>query len=102
MRRLVIAAALLLAGVVGAHAVQPATVRTRISSRVVRVQTKAVVAEVRRAPFQLRVLAGKKTLVREQAGGGLFYERAGIVHALGDVREARTVADGVQLDVETD
>jgi len=102
MRRLVIAADLLLAGVVGAYAVQPATVRTRISSRAVRVQTKAVVAEVRRAPFQLRVLAGKKTLVREQAGGGLFYERAGIVHALGDVREARTVADGVQLDVETD
>jgi alpha-glucosidase (family GH31 glycosyl hydrolase) len=102
MRRLVIAAAMLLAGAVGAHAVQPATVKTRISSKSVRVQTPAVVAEVRRAPFQLRVLAGKKTLVREQAGGGLFYERAGIVHGVGDVREARTVADGVQLDVETD
>jgi alpha-glucosidase (family GH31 glycosyl hydrolase) len=102
MRRRVTASILLAAGVVAADAVQPATVKTRISSKVVRVQTKPVVAEVRRAPFQLRVLAGQKTLVQEQSGGGLFYERAGTVHALGDVRDARSIADGVQLDVETD
>ena len=85
-----------------AHAVQPARVETRISSKVVRVQTKAAMAEVRRAPFRLRVLADRKTLVREQSTGGLFYERAGAAHGLGDVRDARAIADGVQLDVETD
>jgi alpha-D-xyloside xylohydrolase len=102
MRRLVTASVLLAAGVVAADAVQPAAVKTRISPKVVRVQTKAAVAEVRRTPFQLRVLAGQKALVREQSSGGLFYERAGTVHALGDVRDARSIADGVQLDVETD
>jgi hypothetical protein len=58
MRRLVTASVLLAAGVVAADAVQPAAVKTRISPKVVRVQTKAAVAEVRRTPFQLRVLAG--------------------------------------------
>src|SRR5262245_34077209 len=102
MRRLVTASILLLAMAGAAHAVQPGRVKTRISSDVVRVQTKAAIAEVRRTPFQLRVLAGRKTLVREQSSGGLFYERSGAVHALGDVRDAHALADGVQLDVETD
>jgi alpha-D-xyloside xylohydrolase len=102
MRRFVTASVLPLAAAVAAHAVQPARVKTRISSGVVRVRTKAAIAEVRRTPFQLRVLAGRRTLVREQSGGGLFYERSGAVHALGDVRDAHAVPDGVQLDVETD
>src|SRR5262249_5275691 len=37
-----------------------------------------------------------------QSSGGLFYERSGTVHALGDVRDARSITDGVQLGVETD
>src|SRR5262249_33152725 len=102
VRRLVTASALLLSTAVAAHAVQPARVKTRISSGVVRVQTKAAIAEVRRTPFQLRVLAGRKTLVRERSSGGLFYERSGPGPALGDVRDAHALADGVQLDVETD
>src|SRR5262245_65553355 len=102
MGRLVTASVLPLAAAVAAHAVQPARVKTSISSDVVRVQTKAAIAEVRRTPFQLRVLAGRKTLAREQSSGGLFYERSGAVHALGDVRDAHALADGVQLDVETD
>ena len=61
-----------------------------------------VVAEVGRTPLRLRLLAGGKTLVREQSDGGLFYERAGTTHGLGAVRDARRVDDGVQLDVETD
>ena len=81
---------------------QPANVKTRITSGLVRVATGAAVAEVRRSPFRLSLLAGRKMLVREQTGGGLFYERAGVVHALGDVRDARPTADGAQLDVETD
>src|SRR5262245_23468479 len=102
MGRLVTASVLPLAAAVAAHAVQPARVKTSISSAVVRVQTKAAIAEVRRTPFQLRVLAGRRTLVREQSSGGLFYERSGAVHALGDVRDAHAIPDGVQLDVETD
>jgi len=102
MSRLATASIVLLAGVVTAQAVQPANVKTRITSGLVRVATGAVVAEVRRSPFRLSLLAGRKVLVREQTGGGLFYERAGVVHALGDVRAARPTADGAQLDVETD
>src|SRR5262249_46598514 len=83
-------------------AVQPAKTHVQISSRIVRLVAGPVVAEVRRTPLRLRLLSGGRTLVREQGGGGLFYERAGTVHGLGAVREARRVADGVELEVETD
>src|SRR5262249_60464156 len=102
VRRLVTASALLLSTAVAAHAVQPARVKTRISSGVVRVQTKAAIAEVRRTPFQLRVLAGRRTLVREQSSGGVFYERSGAVHALGDVRDAHAIPARGQVAVGTD
>src|SRR5262245_3322489 len=85
-----------------AHATLPARAKLRTSQNVVRLATPATVAEVRRAPFQLAVRLGRKLLVREQDGGGLFYERGGAVHGLGAVRDARPVADGVQLSVETD
>jgi alpha-D-xyloside xylohydrolase len=83
-------------------AVQPAKMHVQISPRIVRLVAGPVVAEVRRTPLRLRLLSGRKTLVREQSGGGLFYERAGTVHGLGAVRDARRLADGVELDVETD
>jgi hypothetical protein len=83
-------------------AIQPARTKVRIGRTRVRVATPAVSAEVRRAPFQLRVRLGRKLLVQERAGAGLFYERAGVTHALGDVRDARPTADGAELDVATD
>src|SRR5262245_8387179 len=83
-------------------ATQPARTKVRIGSKLVRVATPAVTAEVRREPLQLRVRLGRKLLVQERDGAGLFYERAGIMHALGDVRDARATTDGVQLEVATD
>jgi alpha-D-xyloside xylohydrolase len=86
-----------------ARAIEPARAKVRTSRDVVHLATPAAVAEVRRVPFQLRVRLGRKLLLREQEGGGLFYERAGVVHGLGTVRAARPVApDGVELDVDTD
>ncbi len=93
--------AILLAAVRPVAAVQPAKAKVEVSRSAVRVRTKAAVAEVRRTPFQLRVRAEDKMLVQEQAGG-LFYERAGAVHGLGDVLEARRLDDGVELGVQTD
>ncbi len=85
-----------------AAGVQPAKTRVQVSPRIVRLVAGPVVAEVRRSPLRLRLLAGGKTLVREPSDGGLFYERNGTAHGLGAVRDARRVGDGVQLDVETD
>ncbi len=100
LRALVCLAALLAPA--GVLAVQPARAKVRVGRGLVRVVTRAVAAEVRRTPFQLRLRLGRKLLVRERDGGGLFYERGGVAHGLGDVRDVRRIADGVALDVETD
>src|SRR5215831_21224042 len=86
----------------GAGAVQPAKTRVQVSARIVRLVAGPIVAEIRRTPLRLRLLARGRTLVREQSDGGLFYERDGTTHGLGAVRDVRRVRDGVQLDVETD
>ena len=93
---------LVLLAPVRAVAVEPARAKVRTGHRMIRVATPAASVEVRRSPCELRVRLGRKLLVRERDGGGLFYERAGILHALADVRDARPIADGVALDVATD
>ena len=80
MRIAVAALACLMLAPRGAGAVQPAKTRVQISARMVRLVAGPIVAEVRRTPLRLRLLAGGKTLVREQSDGGLFYERSGTVH----------------------
>ena len=102
MRIAVAALACLMLAPSGAGAVQPAKTRVQVSARIVRLVAGPIVAEVRRTPLRLRLLARGKTLVREQSDGGLFYERSGTVHELGAVRDARWVDGGVQLDVDTD
>src|SRR6516165_11941934 len=102
MRIALAALACLMLAPCGAGAVQPAKTRVQVSARIVRLVAGPIVAEVRRTPLRLRLLAGRKTLVGEQSDGGLFYERAGTVHGLGAVRDARKLDDGVQLDVDTD
>jgi alpha-D-xyloside xylohydrolase len=103
-RRLLIALALLAAALAPARspAVEAARTKVRSCRGLVRVATMDAAAEVRRAPFQLRVRLGRKLLVREADAGGLFYERSGAVHGLGDVRDVRRIADGAELDVSTD
>jgi alpha-D-xyloside xylohydrolase len=85
-----------------AAAVAPARAKVRVGRRLVRVATRAATAEVRRTPFALRIRLGRRVVVREQKGGGVFYERTGAVHGLGDVHDVRRVADGVELAVATD
>lgn len=69
-----------------------------------RVVSDAALAEIDLRPFRLTVRDRQRgtTLVREHAAGGLFYERGGVVHELGAVRETTALADGVSLEVDTD
>lgn len=71
---------------------------------IVRVSTDAARVEVARGRFHLRVRdrAGRRVVVREDGGGGLFYERAGARHGLGAVTDVALVPGGVRLTVDTD
>src|SRR4030095_10813594 len=84
-----------------ALAVQPPRAKVR-TGKTIRLATPVASVEVKRAPFSLRMRLGRKLLVQERTGGGLFYERAGTVHGLAAVRDARPIAGGVVLDVATD
>jgi alpha-D-xyloside xylohydrolase len=103
-RRLLLVLALLASVLapVCAPAVESPRAKLRTGNETIRLATPAASVEVRRAPFALRMRLGRKLLVRERDGGGLFYERAGTVHGLADVRDAQEIGGGVVLDVATD
>jgi alpha-D-xyloside xylohydrolase len=71
---------------------------------VVRLTTDAAQVEVARRRFRLRVRdrGARRVVVREDAAGGLFYERAGVRHGLGAVTGVTLVPGGVRLTVDTD
>ncbi|MCW5891403.1 MAG: hypothetical protein KIT14_12750 [bacterium] len=107
MRDVWTAAACLVAALVlpeAVRAVEPARVTVEPNGRVVRLTTDAVRAEVARDRFRLRVRdrAGRRVVVREDAGGGLFYERAAGRYELGAVTDVALVPGGVRLTVATD
>lgn len=70
----------------------------------VRIVSDAAQAEVGFRPFRLTIRDRQRgtTLVREHAAGGLFWERGGVTHGLGAVRQATALADGAALLVDTD
>src|SRR5262245_61957770 len=77
--------------------------RTKVrTGKTIRLATPAASVEVTRAPFALRMRLGRKLLVRERDGGGLFFERAGAVHGLADVVATHPTVNGIELDVATD
>jgi alpha-D-xyloside xylohydrolase len=77
--------------------VRPGQGMARVESSVARVEI-----DLRPLRIGVRELQRGATLVREHGHGGLFYERAGVVHELGAVRRTTALADGVALDVDTD
>ncbi len=87
-----------------AAAVEPADVTVTRVGGSVRVETGAASARIRLGRFalQLRERATHRLLVAERRAGGLFYERGGVAHALQAVTTVTTLADGVQLTVDTD
>jgi alpha-glucosidase (family GH31 glycosyl hydrolase) len=94
-----VVAAVLMAPPVASSAV--ARVRARVGR--VTLATTAAVADVRLAPFRVRLADRRgRTLVAEPSGGGAFWERAGRVHELGRGRVAARIPDGVELRVATD
>ncbi|HWP67366.1 MAG TPA: TIM-barrel domain-containing protein [Candidatus Limnocylindria bacterium] len=96
-------AAALLAGPAAATAVAPVvTVTTRGPKIVVRSEAAEAVVRRKHVRLVVRDRSTRKRLLRERAQGGLFYERAGVVHELGRVTAAEVVPGGVALVVETD
>src|SRR4029453_5827897 len=84
-----------------ALAVQPPRAKAR-TGETIRLATPVASVEVKRTPFSLRMRLGRKLLVQERTGGGLFCESAGPVPGLAAVRDTRPIAGGVVLDVATD
>jgi alpha-D-xyloside xylohydrolase len=103
-RSLAPAVALVALGAGFAGAVEPPDVTVRRAGGSVRVETGAASVRVGlgRHRLQLRERGTGRLLTAEQRGGGLFYERAGVAHALGAVTEVTMLADGVRLAVDTD
>jgi alpha-glucosidase (family GH31 glycosyl hydrolase) len=91
-------------GAASAAGVEPAVVRVQRSARVVRVSTPSVRATLRLRPYalELRDRRSRALYTAEPRTGGLFYERDGVVHALGAVSDVAMLPDGVQLTVATD
>ncbi len=77
--------------------VDPGAPTVRVTSPVARV-------EIARHPFRLAVRERDRgrILLREHPKGGLFWERAATTHGLGDVTGVTSLADGVQLVVDSD
>jgi len=102
MRALILALLLGCSPLVGADSL-PRDVTVRRSSATVRLETRTAVAEVHlhRYRLDLRERRTMGFLVREQASGGLFYERGGVTHSLGSVSDVATLPDGVRLTVAT-
>jgi alpha-glucosidase (family GH31 glycosyl hydrolase) len=103
LRRSLVPVALLLQTAVAA-AVEPADVTVRRFAGSVRVETGAANAQIRLGRWGLRVRdrGTGRLLTRELGSGGLFYERAGVVHRLGAITDVATLPDGVRLTVATD
>jgi alpha-glucosidase (family GH31 glycosyl hydrolase) len=87
-----------------AGAVEPADVTVSRPAGRVRVATDVAVVDVNlgRLRWKLRSVAPRRVLAREPMGGGLFYERGGVVHGLGTVIDVNGLPDGVALLVATD
>ena len=85
------------------EAVEPADVTVIATPGIVRIETSAVRAEVRRTRFRLKVrdLVTGRRILRQQRGG-LFWERASTAHTVGRVTGVTTLPDGAALTVETD
>jgi alpha-glucosidase (family GH31 glycosyl hydrolase) len=83
---------------------EPASVRVQRSARAVRVGTGSAVATLRLRPYalELRDRRSRALYTGAPRTGGLFYERDGVVHALGAVADVAPLPDGVRLGVATD
>jgi len=99
----VLAASLALS-ITSVGAVQPPDVTVEQRVRSVRVRTSAAQVDIGLGRYRLKVRdpATRRVLLRELGDGGLFYERAGEVHALGRVTDVSTEPSGVVLTIETD
>jgi alpha-glucosidase (family GH31 glycosyl hydrolase) len=99
--RFALALALILVATSGG-AVEPADVSVTETPSSVRVETGAARADIRRSPFRLKLRRTDGRRLFRQQREGLFWERAGITHTVGDVTGVTAVADGVALTLETD
>src|SRR5262245_25704005 len=84
-----------------ASAVEPAHVSVRKLGGSIRITSGAARADVRLAPLRLKVLAGRRGVVRSTAAGFLGYERGTSAVTLGAVQSHTTLPDGVSLSVAT-
>jgi alpha-glucosidase (family GH31 glycosyl hydrolase) len=87
-----------------ALAVEPADVTVHRSGKLLRVETSAVIANIRldRYRLQVRDRVTRGLLTAEMRGGGLFYERDGTAHGLGPVTAVIEGPGGVRLTADTD
>jgi len=74
----------------------------RLSDRI-RVHSGAATAEIGFVPYRLSLFgaAVEAPVASEVIQGGAFYERSGAVYELTQVRADRTLADGIELTVDT-
>ncbi len=98
-----LAVAALLTGLLLPHP-SVAAIDVRPGMGMARVESAVARAEIDLRPLRLAIRDRQRgaTLLREHGRGGLFYERAGVVHELGAVRRTTALADGVALEVDTD
>ena len=84
-------------------AVEPADVTVEQRPSLVRIRTGAATADVRLHPYRIRFRDATRcpTFTRELPLGGLFYERVGAAHGVGDVRAVTPLADGARFTVDT-
>ena len=80
------------------HAVQV----QRLSDRI-RILSPTATAEITRAPYRLSLFSASGTtpVASESGQSAVFYERGDAMHQLTRVQTDRTLADGVELTVET-
>jgi alpha-D-xyloside xylohydrolase len=78
-------------------------VRFEFLSDRIRVHSDAATAEIRFAPYSLAFFGADaaQPVANESPAGGVFYERGGTTYTLGLVRQYHTLADGVELTVDT-
>jgi len=81
----------------------PASVTVEHFSDRIRVHSGAATAEINLAPYRLSFAGAASTtpVASEAAQGGVFYERGDAVFQLTRVLADRTLADGVELTVDT-
>ena len=91
-------------GTVPVYTPAPSNVRFEFLSDRVRVHSDAATAEIRFGPYGLAFYGANDTVpvANESFAGNVFYERGQTVYRLTLVQQYRTLADGVELTVDTE